>query len=125
MFIVKAAVRNFRWLKLIQNQYLSKYITSQCSKLSTYPIHNGKLIIMFSNLSGTGRFSWEIRDSLNMSLAKVVLFTLSITQVLYSSICSQYIKMFSQLFKLNHLNKQFYLEQYCPSSQHAMQLENI
>ncbi len=39
----KAAVRNFFWLKMIRNQYLSKYITSQCSKLSPYfsPIHNG------------------------------------------------------------------------------------
>ncbi len=48
---------------MIRNQYLSKYITSQCSKLSPYfsPIHNGKLIIMFSYLSGTGRFSQEIR----------------------------------------------------------------
>ncbi len=25
------------------------------------PIQNGKLVIMFSNLSGTGRFSWEIQ----------------------------------------------------------------
>ncbi len=40
---IKAAVRNFFWLKIIQNQYLSKYKTSQCSKLSPYfsPIHNG------------------------------------------------------------------------------------
>ncbi len=39
----KAAVCNFLWLKMIRNQYLSKYITSQCSKLSPYfsPIHNG------------------------------------------------------------------------------------
>ncbi len=45
----KAAVRNFFWLKNIRNQYLSKYITSQCSKLSPYfcPIHNGKLIILY------------------------------------------------------------------------------
>ena len=36
---------------MIQNQFLSKYITSQCSKLSPYlsPIHNGKLVIMFYN----------------------------------------------------------------------------
>ncbi len=61
VIILKAAVRNFLGLKIIQNQYLSKYITSQCSKLSPQPIHNGQLIIMFSNLSGTGRFSWEIR----------------------------------------------------------------
>ncbi len=42
-------------LKMIQNQYFSNYITSQCLKLSPYfcPIHNGKLIIKFSNLSGT------------------------------------------------------------------------
>ncbi len=41
--IVKAAVCNFFWLKIIRNQYLRKYITSQCSKLSPYfsPIHNG------------------------------------------------------------------------------------
>ncbi len=60
---LKAAVRNFFGLKIIQNQYLSKYVTSQCSKLLPYfsPIHNCKLIIMFSNLSGTGRFSREIR----------------------------------------------------------------
>ncbi len=53
----------FFGLKIIQNQYLRKYITSQCSKLSLYfsPIHNSKLILMFSNLSGTGRFSREIR----------------------------------------------------------------
>ncbi len=40
---IKAAVRNFFWLKIIRNQYLIKYITSQCSKLSPYfsPIHNG------------------------------------------------------------------------------------
>ncbi len=44
--------------KMIRYQYLSKYITSQCSKLSPYfsPIHNGKLIIMFSNLSDTVGF---------------------------------------------------------------------
>ncbi len=43
---------------MIRYQYLSKYITSQCSKLSPYfsPIHNGKLIIMFSNLSDTVGF---------------------------------------------------------------------
>ncbi len=42
-FLLKAAVRNFFWLKIIRNQYLSKYITSQCSKLPPYfsPIHNG------------------------------------------------------------------------------------
>jgi len=45
---------------MIQNQLLSKYITSQCSKLSPY-LHNGKLVIMFFNLSGTGRFPREIR----------------------------------------------------------------
>ncbi len=33
---VKAAVRNFFWLKMIRNQNLSKYITSKCSKLSPY-----------------------------------------------------------------------------------------
>ncbi len=32
----KSAVRNFMGLKMISNQYLSKYITSQCSKLSPY-----------------------------------------------------------------------------------------
>jgi len=43
------AVCNFFWLKIIQNQLLSKYITSQCSKLVPYLnlIHNGKLVIMF------------------------------------------------------------------------------
>ncbi len=53
----KAAVRNLFWLNMTQNQYLNKYITSQCSKLSPYfsPIHNGYLIIMFSNLSGIRR----------------------------------------------------------------------
>ncbi len=41
--IFKAALRNFFGLKMIQNQHLSKYITSQCSKLSPYfsLIHNG------------------------------------------------------------------------------------
>ncbi len=59
---IKAAVHNFVWLKMIQNQFLSKYITSQCSKLSPYfsLIRNGKLV-MFSNLSGAGRFLREIR----------------------------------------------------------------
>ncbi len=33
--------------------------------------------------------------------------------------------MFSQLFKRSLLNKQFYIEQYGTSSQHALQLENI
>ncbi len=57
---LKAAVCNLFWLKMIQIQYLRKYITSQCSKLSPYfsPIHNGSLI-MFFNLSFAGRFSWE------------------------------------------------------------------
>ncbi len=52
----------FFWLKMIRNQNLSKYITSQCSTLLPYfsPIHNGQLIIMFSNLSGTGKNSQEI-----------------------------------------------------------------
>ncbi len=48
---------------MIRNQYLSKYITSQCSKLSPYfsSIHNGYLIIMFSNLRGsTGMLLREI-----------------------------------------------------------------
>ncbi len=41
------------WLVLCSRlTFLSKYITSQCSKLW---IHSGQLIIMFSNLSGTGR----------------------------------------------------------------------
>ncbi len=41
--LVKVAVPNLFGLKMIQKQYLSKYITSQCSKLSPYfsPIHNG------------------------------------------------------------------------------------
>ncbi len=48
---------------MIQNLLLGMYTTSQCSKLSSYlsPIHNGKLVIMFSNLGGTCRFSWEIK----------------------------------------------------------------
>ncbi len=33
-YFFKAAVRNFFGLKMIRNQYLRKYITSQCSKLS-------------------------------------------------------------------------------------------
>ncbi len=63
VYFLKLQSVTFFGLKMIQNQYLSKYITSQCSKLSPYfsPIHNGYLIIMFSNLSGTGRFSREIR----------------------------------------------------------------
>ncbi len=63
LLIFKAAVRNFFWLKIIRNQYLSKYITNQFSELSSYfsPIHNSKLIIMFSNLNGTGRNLREIR----------------------------------------------------------------
>ncbi len=42
---------------MIRNQYLGKFITSQCLKLLPYfgPIHNGYPIIMFSNLSDTGR----------------------------------------------------------------------
>ncbi len=60
------------------------------------------------------------KNTLNMELAKV-LFTL----LRYLSIRSQHIQMFSQLFKLSHLNKQFYTEQYCTSFQHASQLENI
>ncbi len=53
----KAAFRNFFWLKMIQNQLLSKYTTNQCSKWSPFlrPIHNGKLVI-FSNLSALDRF---------------------------------------------------------------------
>ncbi len=41
-FCFKAEVRNVFWLKMIQNQYLSKYITSHCLKLSPHfsPIHN-------------------------------------------------------------------------------------
>ncbi len=40
--ICKAAVHHFFLLKMIRNQYLSKYITRQCSKLSPYfsLIHN-------------------------------------------------------------------------------------
>ncbi len=40
-----------------QNLFLIKYLISQCLKLSPYfsPIHSGKLIIIFSNLSGVGR----------------------------------------------------------------------
>ncbi len=63
----------FFWLKMIQNQFLGKYITNQSSKLSPYlsTIHNGKLIIMFSHLSGTGRFSWEIQACRHSSLRHV------------------------------------------------------
>jgi len=59
---------------MIQNQFLSKYITSQCSKLSPYlsPIHNDKLVIMFSNSGGTGRFSREIRACRRSSLRHYV-----------------------------------------------------
>ncbi len=32
--------------------------------------------------------------------------------------------MFSQLFKSSHMNKHFYIEQYCTGFQHALQLEN-
>ncbi len=48
---------------MIGNQYLRKYITSQCSKLAPYfsPIHRGYLIIMLYKLSGMGKFSWEIQ----------------------------------------------------------------
>ncbi len=60
--LLKAAVRNFF---LVKNDPKSifEYITSQCSKLLPYfsLIHNGKIIIMFSNLSGMGRFSREIQ----------------------------------------------------------------
>ncbi len=68
----------------------------------------------------------NVKPNLNMSLAKV-LFTLlkHYLNIRYSSICSQHIQMFSQLFKLICLNKQFDIEQYCISSQHALQLENI
>ncbi len=53
--------------------------------------------------------------ALNMLLAKAVLFTL----LGYPCICSQRIQMSSRLFMLSHLNKQFYTEQYCASSQHC------
>jgi len=58
--MVKAAVRNFFVLKTIQNKFLSKYLTSQCSKLSACLslIQNGKLVL---NSSGTGGFTLEIR----------------------------------------------------------------
>ncbi len=61
------------------------------------------------------------KNTLNMSLAKVVWFTL----LRYSSICSQHTQMFSQLFRSSHLNKPFYIEHHCTSSQHALRLENI
>ncbi len=67
-------------------------------------------------------FLYELnKNTLNMLLAKVVLLIL----LRYSSICSQHIQMLFQLFKLSHLNKQFYIEQYCTTSQHALQLEII
>jgi len=58
----------------MQNPFLSKYITSQCSKLSPYlsPIHNGKLVIMFSNSGGTGGFPREIRACSRLSLCHYV-----------------------------------------------------
>jgi len=58
----KAAVCSFFGLKMIQNIYLRKYITSQCSKLSAChsSIQNGKLVMMFFNSSGTDGFLWEI-----------------------------------------------------------------
>lgn len=42
-FKVEAAVHNFVWLKIIRNQYLNKYISSQCSNLLHYfsSTHNG------------------------------------------------------------------------------------
>jgi len=45
--LFKAPICNFFGLKIIQNNFLSKYITSQCSKLSASlsPIQSGKLVI--------------------------------------------------------------------------------
>ncbi len=36
LFLIKLQSVTFFWSKMIRNQYLSKYITSQCSKLSPY-----------------------------------------------------------------------------------------
>ncbi len=51
---------------MVKNDPKSKFEqvnNSQCSKQSAYfsPIHSSKFIIMLSNLSGAGRFSWEIQ----------------------------------------------------------------
>ncbi len=64
-FFFKAAVHYFFGLKIVQNLFLGKYITSQCSKLSPYLslIHNGKLVILFSNLSGTGRYGGKYKHA--------------------------------------------------------------
>ncbi len=64
--------------------------------------------------SSTNRFTFLFelnKNTLNMSLAKVVLFTLLkyYSSIRYTSICSQHIQMLSQLFKLNNLNKHFTL----------------
>jgi len=39
---LKAAVCDFFGLKMIPNNFLSKYITSQCSKLSALPLLDSK-----------------------------------------------------------------------------------
>ncbi len=63
-FLVKnKAICNQKHIKKDPKSIFEKVHNSQCSKLPPYfsPIHNGYLIIMFSNLSDTGRFSREIR----------------------------------------------------------------
>ncbi len=73
---------------------------------------------IFSRRSRLNFLRERNKNTQSMSLEKVVLLTL----LRYSSMCSQHIQMFFQLFKLSLLNKQFYIEQYCTSSQHALQL---
>ncbi len=95
--IVKGAVRNFLWLKMIQNQYLSKCITSQCSELSPYfsRIHNGYLITMFSHLSGTDS-SLALRHyvtSVNMKKLSRLVSHVRILQI---------VSLFSQRLELLH-----------------------
>ncbi len=70
-------------------------------------------------------FVWTEQKYSKHVASKCCFVYLTYSSIRYSSICSQYIQMFSQLFKLNHLNKQFYIEQYCTSSKYALQLENI
>ncbi len=64
MYLLVVNVVLFFWLKMIQNQFLGKYITSQCSKLSPYlsPIHNSKLELMFP------RFSHKVQACRHLSL---------------------------------------------------------
>ncbi len=60
---VAGAVRNFFFVKTDPKLIFEKLHNQPVFKTLPYfsPIHNGKLIIMFYNLSGTGRFSQEIQ----------------------------------------------------------------